>query len=82
MCRLRDDWIKIPNFVEDLIPMQLHQQFVRYFRMGITSAYKFIDKVASYYQTRAFPGGRQELSIEKKVLMILNYLGSRETGFT
>ena len=74
--------MKIPNFVEDVVPQQLHGQFRRYFRMSITSAYKLIDKISVHYKKRSFPGGRKEIPLEKKVLMVLNYLGSKDTGFT
>ena len=78
---VRDDWIKIPFFSDRIVPMQIHKQFVRYFRMSFNTAQTIVNLVQPFCKERNFPGGRNVVSVRDKVMMTLNYLGSRDTGF-
>ena len=79
--RVREDWIKIPKFTEEIVPLQLHRQFVRYFKMSITTSNYVIQWVKKYYNERTRPGGRKEIPLRNKVLMTINFLGTKDTGF-
>lgn len=78
---IREDWIKIPDFCEKVIPLQLHQQFRRFFRMSITSVNELVELLRPHHVGKSRPSGRTDVPLEKKVLMYLNYVGSQETGF-
>ena len=78
---VRDDWIKIPYFSDRIVPMQIHKQFVRYFRMSFNTAQTIVNLVKPYCKERQYPGGRNIVAIRDNLMMTMNYPGSRDTGF-
>ena len=71
------------TFMKLLYPDTGPDTFKRFFRMSRHSFEVLYQHLASCRELhpRNYPGGRQELLLEKALLMILRYLASQETIF-
>jgi len=79
----RNDVERTRNFYEITVPGYRPDTFKRFFRMSRHSFEVLYQHLASCRELhpRNYPGGRQELPLEKALLMILRYLASQETIF-
>ena len=68
-------------FTEEIVPLQVHRQFVRYFRMSMTTVDHLVERIRHSYIGKRRPGGKPEISLKTKVLMTINFLGSKDTCF-
>ena len=68
----RNDVERTRNFYEITVPGYQHDTFKRFFRMSRNSFEVLYQHLASCRELpRNYPGGRQELLLEKALLMIL-----------
>ena len=78
---MRNDHYRSQNFYETTIPSYLPDTLRRFFRMSRTSFQLLFQHLAgcNEFRPRQYQGGRQEVTCEKAVLMILRYSASHET---
>ncbi|KAK3107882.1 hypothetical protein FSP39_024372, partial [Pinctada imbricata] len=78
---IREEKKKTEEYYECTVPLYLPEQFQKFFRMSSDT----VDIICSYLAScpgltsRSYPGGREEIPLHKRVLMLLRYMASQET---